>query len=164
MFTLSQNPTVSSFRPAIVLLVALAAGREAIAHPPPVSGTAGSKVGTMHASYSVINLSASVRTAASPDINARGQVAFALGSGGGLFTSYIYDGTAVHDIGSLGGSEVVALDLNDRGQITGRATTPAGVQHAFVWNGATGIIDITEPAPVDASVATAINNEGVVTG
>lgn len=43
-------------------------------------------------------------------INAKGQVVFSIGTGGGRTTTFFHDTTAVLDIGTAGGSEVEAAD------------------------------------------------------
>lgn len=147
-----------------VLLVALAAAGAAVAQQAQPYGTAESKTGGTNTTYRVINLAAAVTLAAIPDINAKGQVAFSIGTGDGRTTTYFYDTRAVVNIGSLGGNEVVAVDVNDVGQVVGRATTASGTQHAFVWIGSAGIFDISTIAGIGSSVADAINNHGVITG
>lgn len=147
-----------------VLLVALAAAGAALAHQAQPDGTADSKTGGTHTTYRVINLFPSVFTAAAPDINAKGQVVFAIDTAGVGLASYFYDGKAVQNIGTLGGNEVVGVDLNDLGQVAGRATTASGVLHAFVWSAAGGMFDISASARAGFSGAEAINNHGVVTG
>jgi probable HAF family extracellular repeat protein len=147
-----------------LVLVALAAAGAAVAQQAQLYGTADGATGGTYTTYRVINLSPSVRLAAAPDINARGQVTFAIGRDNGGAASYYYDGTAVLNIGTLGGNYVVAADLNDPGQIVGGATTESDVLHAFLWNGATGILDISGPARVGVAEAEAINNQGVITG
>lgn len=147
-----------------MLLVALAAAGAAAAQQAQPYGTANGTAGGSYTTYRVVNLSDSVLLAAAPDINARGQVAFAIGSGDGRVTSYVYDTRAVQNIGTLGGNEVVAVDLNDAGTAVGYATTPSGVQHAFLWHGAIGILDLSQETGVGSAVAAAVNNNGVVTG
>jgi hypothetical protein len=56
--------------------------------------------------------------ASSADINSRGQVSFSLLADKGA-TGYFYDGSKLHNIGSLGGTEVIAVDVNESGQVTG---------------------------------------------
>lgn len=50
-------------------------------------------------------------------INAKGQVVFSIGTGGGRTTTFFHDTTAVPNIGTAGGSEVEAADVNDVGQV-----------------------------------------------
>ena len=64
----------------------------------------------------------------------------------------------MQNIGTLGGNEVLAVDLTDLGQVTGSSTTELGTQRAFVWSAGAGMLDI------GGSQAAAINNRGVVTG
>lgn len=148
-----------------ILLVALAAAGAAVAQQVQPNGTADSKTGGTYATYRVINLGAG-RLASRPDINAKGQVAFSMQTGAVTrATGYFYDGTAVRNIGTLGGNEVLAIDLNDLGQVAGRDTrTFGGNLHAFVWSAGGGMVDIGASPGVTSSGAAAINNHGVVTG
>ncbi|GAB3435965.1 PKD domain-containing protein [Massilia solisilvae] len=147
-----------------VLLVALAAAGAAVAQQAQPYGTAESKTHPTHTTYRVINLYPAVTLASNPEINVKGQVSFSIGTGGGHSTTYVFDTRNVVNIGNLGGDEVVAVDLNDVGQVVGRATTASGVQHGFVWIGSAGIFDLSTIAGVGSSMATAINNHGVITG
>jgi probable HAF family extracellular repeat protein len=149
-----------------ILLVALTAAGAAVAQQAQPNGTPDSKTGGTHTTYRVINLAAG-RLASLPDINATGQVAFSMQAGAATrATGYFYDGTAVRNIGTLGGNEVLAIDLNDLGQVAGRDTrTFGGNQRAFVWSAGGGMVDIAASSPdVYLSGANAINNHGVVTG
>lgn len=146
-----------------ILLVALAAAGAAVAQQAQSPGAADSKYGSSTTSYRVINLSPGL-LATIPDINARGQVSFSIQVPGG-YTGYFYNGSAVQNIGNLGGTEVLANDLNDAGQIAGSSTTGLGVEHAFVWSPGSGILDIgLGGASGGYSEALAINNRGVATG
>ena len=112
--------------------------------------------------YHVINLGVGDQSEL-PAINASGQVSFSLRTDLGA-RAFFYDGTASHDLGTLGGSDAYAVGLNNAGQVTGRSTTWAGNVHAFVWSAGTGLIDLgTLPGARD-SAAAAINNLGVVAG
>src|SRR5438128_10677206 len=43
----------------------------------------------------------------------------------------------VSDLGTLGGSQSLAWDINDSGQIVGESTTADGETHAFLYTGGT---------------------------
>ena len=74
------------------------------------------------------------------------------------------------DLGTLGGNSTVATAINDRGQIVGWSFTAAGARHAFLWeDGAMrdlGTLVAQEPNPAyhTSSVASAINNAGLIAG
>ncbi|HMG42486.1 MAG TPA: hypothetical protein VK611_14195 [Acidimicrobiales bacterium] len=92
------------------------------------------------------------------DVNRSGSVLFyAFSSSNALW----HDGITT-DLGSLGGTSLVAEDINDRGQVIGEATTASGEWHPFLWEAGT----ITDLHPVDGetSSVTAINERGEVLG
>ncbi len=81
--------------------------------------------------------------------------------------AFLYQGETVHELGTLGGSESVALDLNDGGVVVGWANTLAGSKHAFIYrNGA--MADLNDAvAPGSGWVlqeAVAINGVGQIAG
>lgn len=148
----------------LCLFCALAAGA-ALAQQAAAPSTARQIAGPAHASaatYRVINLGAGALSTL-PKINARGQVIFSiwtdLGSRG-----YFYNGTAVRDIGTLGGADTLAFDLNNAGQVTGSSILPDGSEHAFVWSAGGGMLDLGVLPGAANSRAVAINKLGVVTG
>jgi probable HAF family extracellular repeat protein len=112
--------------------------------------------------YRVIQLAPGA-IAAYPAINASGQVAFTMVTGQRT-AAFFYDGAAVRDIGSLGGLHVYAHDLNDAGQIAGTSLGADGIEHAFVWSAAGGMLDLQAQPGAGRSYAQAINRRGVVTG
>ena len=151
-----------------LLLVALAAAGTAAAQQTQQtqqtqpSTTADSRQGSTHTTYRVINLAPGL-LASLPRINARGQVSFSM-QAEPTAAGYFYDGSSVRDIGSLGGGQTLALDLNDLGQVTGNSLTAAGAEHAFVWRAGSGMLDIGTPSGGGESSGVAINRHGVVTG
>jgi probable HAF family extracellular repeat protein len=66
------------------------------------------------------------------------------------------------DLGTLGGTETQAMNLNDRGQIVGCSRTGAGALHAFLWDLAHGMVDLRIDAP--GSCAVDVNDAGQVVG
>jgi probable HAF family extracellular repeat protein len=143
----------------LLLLLALpwAAGA-ATAQPGLVDG----RHGGPPPAYRVIQLAPGA-IAAYPDINAGGQVAFTMVSGERT-AAFFYDGASVRDIGSLGGLHVYANDLNDAGQIAGTSLGADGIEHAFVWSAAGGMLDLQAQPGAGRSYAQAINRRGMVTG
>jgi probable HAF family extracellular repeat protein len=146
-----------------LLVAVLAAGGAAVAQQVASPDAADSSHAVKPTTYRVINLGSDL-LATLPDINAKGQVSFSLQTGSSMAAGYFYNGTAVQNIGTLGGGEVLANDLNDVGQIAGRSTNGAGIQHAFVWSAGGGMLDLGVLPGASESGAAAINNFGVVTG
>ncbi|QOL52286.1 hypothetical protein [Massilia litorea] len=144
------------------LLFALAAVSAAIASYAPPSFAVGTKCSSSRTCYRLINLAPGL-LAANPSINAKGHVSFSMQSLKGA-TAYFFDGKTVRNIGTLGGNDVLAVDLNDLGQIAGSATTSSGVKRAFVWSATKGMLDISGLPKTAESEAAAINNHGIVTG
>lgn len=72
---------------------------------------------------------------------------------------------AIVELGTLGGSQSFALDINNSGQITGNARTAANVLHTFLWqDGAMIDLGILPESTTDFSRGFAINELGQVTG
>ena len=94
------------------------------------------------------------------DINNSGQVlVVASDQTLGTSTSYLWspDGTLV-DIGSLGGKSTHALEVNDQGKIIGTSENSFGIENAFSWTSATGMVNL------GGSRAVALNELGQVVG
>jgi probable HAF family extracellular repeat protein len=72
-------------------------------------------------------------------------------------------GSAVRDLGTLGGAASTPVALNDAGQVAGNAEPVDGPQHAFTWSEAAGLRDLgTLGGP--ASTANGLNASGWVVG
>ena len=97
-------------------------------------------------------------------INATGQVV-GVSYDSSFVNSYawFYSGSAVKNLGNLGGGNAEAVAINDVGQIVGFSTTGAGRDHAFIMTGSTSMRDLGTLGGPD-SFATAINNSGQVVG
>jgi probable HAF family extracellular repeat protein len=52
-------------------------------------------------------------------------------------------GGHARDLGTLGGGSSYAHGINDRGDVVGQCTTSSGVQTAFLWTQAEGMIDLS---------------------
>ena len=73
--------------------------------------------------------------------------------------------TGMRDLGAAGQADAVVIDINNRGQVVGRASFPGtGMPetHGFFWSAQTGIIDIG--ALGEFSVPTAMNDAGSIVG
>lgn len=156
----------SSLPRRTTLFAALAvAGAVGAAQQAPVPDAADGKHGAAATTYRVINLAPGLLSSF-PDINGKGQVAFSMQDGSGGSNGYFYNGSALQNIGGLGGSDVRTADLNERGQVTGTADTVLDIDHGFLWSTGGGMLDISLYPNQGAgySYAQAINNHGVVTG
>jgi probable HAF family extracellular repeat protein len=69
------------------------------------------------------------------------------------------------DLGTLGGLSSDALDINEAGQVVGRAATASGVERAFLWTAAGGMTDLGTLGDAGTrSQAHGINDAGRVVG
>jgi probable HAF family extracellular repeat protein len=84
--------------------------------------------------------------------------------GGDLHAAYwAAGGSAVLDLGTLGGAASTPTALNDAGQVAGTAGTTGGVQHAFLWSEALGMRDLGTLGGA-GSTATGLNASGWAVG
>jgi probable HAF family extracellular repeat protein len=72
--------------------------------------------------------------------------------------------TALTDIGTLGGGQAVANDINGAKQVVGSSTTSIGASHAFIWTQSEGMTDLGVLSGRLHSYAQAINESGQVVG
>ncbi len=78
----------------------------------------------------------------------------------------LYKDGAAHDLGTLGGSDSRAVDINEAGTVVGRSTIAPGrfaTEHAFIYDAAGGMRDLGTLGGA-SSRAVAINDEGAVLG
>jgi probable HAF family extracellular repeat protein len=110
-------------------------------------------------------------------INERDQIVGVTGESrntGTFAHAFLYEAGTVTDLGTLGGLRSSASDINESSQVVGSSlvTDPTSLQlpdpyHAFVWDGAGGMVDLNDL--VDASswvltAASAINDAGDIVG
>jgi len=140
-------------RLAWLLLFTAAWSAAGLAQPAPASSP--------HIRYRVINLGPGA-IADYPHINAAGQVAFSLISGGRI-AAFFHDGAAVRPIVGQGGGSVYVAGLNDAGQVAGTALDAHGVEQAFAWSPGGGMLGI-HGANGGHAYGRAISPGGIVTG
>jgi probable HAF family extracellular repeat protein len=95
-------------------------------------------------------------------LNNRGEV---LGTSqrdpGSPYRSFVWRDGVVTDLGSLGGPNTYAFDINDRGQVVGYSHTPEELVRAFRWQDGTMV---ALPALGLTSTAIDVNRHGAIVG
>ena len=81
----------------------------------------------------------------------------------GNFFGFVWFNGKMHKLGTLGGPWSEAWAINNKGQITGMAYTPAS-SHAFITTGTGKLKDLGTIPGSDASWGLSINNSGAVVG
>ena len=82
---------------------------------------------------------------------------------GGRHHAFQYSDGMMTDLGTLGGNNSYALDINDRGQIIGYSDTSDGKSHAFLYTDGM-MTDLSVLMGTDSGSAIGINNRGDVLG
>lgn len=84
------------------------------------------------------------------------------------YRAFFWENGVMTDLGTLGGSNSIAADINNSGQVVGSANLDRidenglEVRHTFLWSKASGMTDLTAEFLFFNTGATAINNLGQV--
>jgi len=98
-------------------------------------------------------------------LNERSQVAFTERTLAGQMVAKFYNGEMIRDLGTLGGPDAVAAAVNNLEQIAGYSNVDAsGLNHAFRWTAASGMVDLGTIRGAPESRASDINAMGEVVG
>jgi probable HAF family extracellular repeat protein len=95
-------------------------------------------------------------------INNSGEVTGSSYIADGSAHAFLYNGTTMQDLGSLGGDFSTGYGINDSGEVTGYSTNADGFNRAFLYDGTT-MRDLGTLGG-DSSQGISINNSGMVTG
>jgi probable HAF family extracellular repeat protein len=97
-------------------------------------------------------------------INASGEVTgYSEPRTGGVYIAFLYNGTTLVDLGTLGGTNSVGQSINATGEVTGWSQiTGDSAYHAFLYNGST-IVDLGTLGGTN-SYGYGINDSSAVTG
>ena len=83
------------------------------------------------------------------------------------YLALLWEGDGFIELGTLGGNESIANDINNLGQVVGKSKTADGVDHAFIWQDGVmcdlNDLIITE-TDFELASAEAINDLGDIVG
>ena len=96
-------------------------------------------------------------------INGAGQIVGHADVSGGASHAFLWDGTAIHDLGTLGGSSSTAEATYATGQAVGCTDTAGGHQHPFLYQGGT-MTDLGLPAGMTDGCAVSVNASVTILG
>jgi len=114
--------------------------------------------------YDIVNIGSLSNQASYPaGINDTGDVVGYYYTDAWLKRAFVYSSDTMTDLGTLGGAEAWARDINNNDQVVGQALTVDGNWHAFIWDSANGMRDLGTLGG-STSVAYAINDVGQIAG
>lgn len=76
--------------------------------------------------------------------------------------AFLYSNYAMHDLGTLGGTNSYAYGINGSGTVVGKSDTSSGAVHSFLYGGGT-MQDLGAPTGLN-SIANAVNESGLTVG
>ena len=97
------------------------------------------------------------------EVNASGQVVGSAYDAAGDERAFLFSGGVMQDLGTFGGRGGSALGINDSGVVVGYAQMASNASHAFSYS-AGALQDLGTLGTGKASVASAINNSGLIVG
>ncbi|MDB4869341.1 MAG: repeat protein [Gemmatimonadales bacterium] len=128
-----------------------------------IKGVVSPKVRTNSTRFvSSTELVANITIAADAPLASYDVIVTASSGKGGIGTECFVVTPKTTDLGTLGGTDSEAFGINNLGQVVGWAFVPSGVEHAFLWTKATGMLDLGTLG--GSSRALAINDNGQVVG
>jgi probable HAF family extracellular repeat protein len=139
-------------------------GCSAEASPELTDDLGSQRVHTAPTSYTVQALTGLPPGSAARALNDRGQIVVNT-TDGSTSHAFLWEPGKVTDLGTLGGNDAYAWDINESGVIVGESQTAAGDQVPFVWqNGTmTALVELDREDP-RAGAAYAVNEDGRVVG
>ena len=83
------------------------------------------------------------------------------------YHAFLYDGSSMQDLGTLGGNFSAGVAISSLAQVVGDSYTSSGALHAFLFDGSS-IIDLNDLIPADSGwvlmYASGINDSGQIIG
>ncbi len=97
-------------------------------------------------------------------INNRGDVVFSAEGPGGSFSTYLWRGATLSELGSFGTPVNLPSQLNERGDVVGMAFDGDSRGHAYLYHGGRRKVFDLHPKVFEESAALAVTRKGLVAG